>query len=229
MQPTRYALSGSGKELWRNDLGTGDSKSPQLAAGPASVIVFGGSSAHVYDPTTGIVRYSTLAISFSEIVPDATGGLFLAGGGGYAIPGPSHVTVRRVDSSGIATWTASWTAEAIPAPGGSLRPPMPLQRRRTVGSSSPCTSRDGRSISATAHSRAPARATIRSGREALAAEIESLGATQDVIGDRQPARWLSGLGPRETAQPVCDLRAAAASINRARHLTAECPCECPVS
>ena len=45
---------------------------------------------------------------------------------------------------------------------------------------------------------------------------------------RQPARWLRGLGPRETARPACDLRAAAPSINRARHLTAECPCECPL-
>lgn len=114
-----FALSPAGDELWRNDLGMGDPQDPSmplLAAGPASVVVHSRSSARVFDPATGALRYSTPVAFGDAIAPDATGGLYVGGSAFGFDQRPARATVRYLQASGAERWTATWTVEAAALP-----------------------------------------------------------------------------------------------------------------
>lgn len=120
-----FALSATGHELWRDDFGTGEAWQgglvPLVIAGPASVVVYGQSQASVFDPATGALRWSTSLGLGDALVPDATGGLFIAGGALLLGPGTAHATLRHLDANGSATWTTTWSAsESRPTHGAHV-------------------------------------------------------------------------------------------------------------
>jgi hypothetical protein len=108
-----FAVDASGKELWRNDLGTGEQFTRgfrrNVVAGAHTVVAIGGRRAEVYDAMTGAFRFATLARSEKAIAVDADGGVFVATGGSL-FDATNDVTLRRYDASGVETWTRTWVA-----------------------------------------------------------------------------------------------------------------------
>jgi hypothetical protein len=123
-----FALSASGDELWRNDLGEGEAwrgqvssggasgpglAVPAIVAGPHTVIVYGRPLATAFDAATGQLRWETTAGPRDALAVDATGGLFAAGGSN---PGsPPEATLRHLDAEGRPIWTTTWKPAEMPS------------------------------------------------------------------------------------------------------------------
>lgn len=120
-----YALSAAGRELWRDDFGTGDAwqgaVGPELLAGPGSAVIYGEAIASAFDPVTGAARWTAAIDRGDALAPDPTGGLFIASGGSQLGPATPEATLRRLDAGGTATWTVTWTTtDTPPAVGGDV-------------------------------------------------------------------------------------------------------------
>lgn len=121
-----FALSATGRELWRDDFGTGQDwhgavLEPELLAGPGSVVIHGEAIASVYEPGTGAQRWTTALLPGDALAPDPEGGLFIAGGGSQLGPATPEATLRHLAAGGATTWTVTWTTtDAPPAVGGDV-------------------------------------------------------------------------------------------------------------
>jgi len=108
-----FALSATGGELWRVDFGTGEmwhgSLQPLLVAGPASAVIYGDFAASVFDPATGAMRQSIPLTQGTQVLPDATGGLFIGSGAFVFNPGTASATLRHLDAGGAELWTTTWS------------------------------------------------------------------------------------------------------------------------
>ena len=120
-----FALSAAGRELWRDDFGTGDAWqgaiAPELIAGPASPIIYSESVASAFDPATGEARWTAPIARGDALAPDAAGGLFIARGASVLGPATPEATLRHLDAGGAQTWVATWrTTDAPPLGGGDI-------------------------------------------------------------------------------------------------------------
>jgi hypothetical protein len=118
-RPPHYqltALSATGRSLWHDDFGVGDSSlavGNSILAGPASVIVHNQSRASVFDAATGALRWTTPITRRDALAVDATGGLFVAGGAIASTPtAPTQATLRHLDATGAEIWSTTWAAGA---------------------------------------------------------------------------------------------------------------------
>lgn len=120
-----YALSPTGRELWRDDFGAGEAwqgaVGPALLASPASVAIYGEALASAFDPATGAARWTAAIERGDALALDAAGGLFIAAGASLLGPATPEATLRHLDPGGAATWTVTWTTtDAPPAAGGDV-------------------------------------------------------------------------------------------------------------
>jgi len=115
-----HALSATGRELWRDDFGSGPARR-DLLAGPASVVIYDEEIASAFDPATGAARWIAEFDRGDAFAADATGGLFVATGDSRLGPATPEATLRRFDGGGAPTWTVTWTTtDAPPAAGGDV-------------------------------------------------------------------------------------------------------------
>jgi hypothetical protein len=120
-----FALSATGRELWRDDLGGAMAwqglDGPDLLAGPHSAVIYDEAHASVFDPTTGVALGGAAFVAGDALTPDATGGLFIASGGSQLGPATPEATLRHVAPGGATTWTVTWTTtDTPPAVGGQV-------------------------------------------------------------------------------------------------------------
>jgi len=117
-----FALSAAGRELWRDDLGTGEpwqgAVGPDLIAGPGGAVIYGETVASGFDPATGAARWMTAVQRGDALVADAVGGLFVASGASVLGPATPQATLRHIAVSGAADWTVTWTTTAAAPDGG---------------------------------------------------------------------------------------------------------------
>ena len=113
-----FALSATGRELWRDDFGAGEAwdgvVGPELLAGPGSVVIYGGVVASVYAPATGAARWTVGLFPGDALAPDATGGLLIATGDSQLGPATPAATLRHLVAGGAPTWTVTWTTRDTP-------------------------------------------------------------------------------------------------------------------
>lgn len=118
------ALSSAGRELWRDDFGTGDAwqgaVGPELVAGPGGVVIFGEAVASAFDPATGAARWTAAIQGGDALAPDLSGGLFIANGASVLGPATPEATLRHLDAGGAASWTATWTTTDAAGAGGDV-------------------------------------------------------------------------------------------------------------
>jgi hypothetical protein len=119
-----FALSATGRELWRDDLGGALAwhglNGPDLLAGLHSVVIYDDEHASVFDPTTGAEMWTEYDRG-DVLAPDATGGLVIAIGGSTLGPATPEATLRHVDPGGATTWIVTWTTSDMPpAVGGDV-------------------------------------------------------------------------------------------------------------
>jgi hypothetical protein len=120
-----YALSATGRTLWRNDFGAGDAwrgaVDPELVAGPGVAVIYGESVASAFDPATGAARWTAPIQRGDALAPDPAGGLYIATGASVFGPATPQATLRHLDAGGAPTWTATWTTtDTPPAVGGDV-------------------------------------------------------------------------------------------------------------
>ncbi|HEX3759383.1 MAG TPA: hypothetical protein VHW23_11785 [Kofleriaceae bacterium] len=119
-----FALSATGRELWRDDLDTGaawqGAVGPELLAGPGGPVIYGETVASAFDPATGAPRWTATIQRGDALAPDAAGGLFIATGASVLGPATPQVTLRHLAATGTADWTATWTTGAPPNGGGNV-------------------------------------------------------------------------------------------------------------
>ncbi|HEX8113656.1 MAG TPA: hypothetical protein VF516_38255 [Kofleriaceae bacterium] len=123
-----FALSSSGEELWRNDLGDGEAwtgdlaplgpigphrASVSIAAGPGGVALHGEPLGSLFD-TQGRIVWTTPTDGYDAVVPDASYGLFVAGHGPNTAAGDPQAELRRLGSEGNLVWTATWSTTHTP-------------------------------------------------------------------------------------------------------------------
>jgi hypothetical protein len=119
-----FALSATGRELWRDDLGGATAwqglNGPDLLAGPHSVVIYDEQHASVFDPTTGAGNWTESDFG-DALALDATGGLVIASGSFELGPATPAATLRHVAPGGATTWTVTWTTtDTPPAVGGDV-------------------------------------------------------------------------------------------------------------
>jgi hypothetical protein len=119
-----FALSATGRELWRDDLGGATAwqglNGPDLLAGPHSVVIYDEQHASEFDPTTGAGTWTESDVG-DALALDATGGLFIASGGSQLGPATPEATLRHVAAGGATTWIVTWTtSNTPPAVGGDV-------------------------------------------------------------------------------------------------------------
>lgn len=119
-----FALSASGRELWRQDFGAPTEhrlNGPDLLASLHSVVIYDEVHASVYDPATGETRWITDYAPADALAPDATGGLFVAIGSSTLGPATPEATLRHVTAGGAPTSIVTWTTtNTPPAAGGDV-------------------------------------------------------------------------------------------------------------
>ena len=117
-----FALSASGHEIWRNDLGAGGPwaafLAPDVIAGLASVVVYGEPVAAVFDPATGAQRWSTPIGHGDTLAPDPAGGLLVASSAHTTTTAAPQATLRHLDAGGAVIWSTVWTATLTSPPIG---------------------------------------------------------------------------------------------------------------
>jgi hypothetical protein len=119
-----FALSATGQELWRNELGDGEAWSrggtPAILAGPMSVVVHGEPLASVFRPTDGSLLWTTPLAHGDALAADGAGGLFVALGASALGPAMPQATLRHVRVDGT-SWMTTWgTTNPPPYSGGEI-------------------------------------------------------------------------------------------------------------
>lgn len=116
-----FALSETGHERWRNDLGDGEAWNrghmPAIAAGPASVVIYGEPLASVFSAQDGQLTWTTPMAHGDALVPGAAGELLFAAGASVFGPATPQATLSHLTGDGR-LWTTTWNTTDAPSFGG---------------------------------------------------------------------------------------------------------------